>query len=566
MNSRSSVFIFIGILSWIVFISIPSCYWFYTLFSVDSFEGFRAAIMSEFQDVYLENRLDEFFIFKEHYISVSHHLYLILALFISLVALVCAGIYYLFKKSVPLTFKAHPFTQKQLLLLYALGIAWVGYKVFLFFHFPLHIDEVFDFIYYSKKNLIVRHTYQFNDNIQWLNNHILYTDLSHLALSLGASDQLAIRLPSIFSELCLLILIFFWFAKQGITKAIFITVVVALSFWSAIYSVQGRSYHLLALFSVASFLWFNSYLKSKNTLYLVLIVTACSIGLCTNKLFIISCCGLFTYVALHHKRFSLKEKGLLSISIMVVMLITLIFYLPVILVSGWRNIILYSLSKEVLDWTLIHMEILKNISVITNINSKAYLVLLLPLVIYFLSKKRFSHTSTSLLYYFFLQLAIPVIFSLIMHTYMPFRSLIYLNVTFALLVRSLLYDVASNQHSLKIPILTTLSLLLAFNTIFNFKYTWLHRIKVYIYDKAFYASLNKELEMIEDTEFNQIWVERDLHFHLFYSKFKFPNATRTMDSTYQAQENDVVISADTLNNAEVLYTSPIEGAIIQKLK
>ncbi|MBL3655824.1 hypothetical protein [Fulvivirga sediminis] len=564
--SRSSKFLFIGIISWIVFISIPSCYWFYTLFSVDSFEDFRAAIISEFQDVYLDNQLDEFFIFEEHYLSVSHQLHIILALFISLIALTCAGIYYLFKKSAPLTFKAQTFSQNQLLLLYALGIAWVGYKAFLFFHFPLHIDEVFDFIYYSKKNLMVRHTYQFNDNVQWLNNHVLYTDLSSLALNLGAGDQLAIRIPSILGEFCLLAMIFLWFANQGFSKAFFITTAVALSFWSGIYSIQGRSYHLLAVFSVASYFCFESYLKDKNSLYLLLGAWVTSMGLATNKMFIIHCCALFIYAIFHIKCFTHKEKVLLLNSVLLASIMTLIFYFPVLLVSGWRNIILHSLSTELLDWTLIHMEILKNISVITNANNKAYLLLMLPLVLFLLFKRHLSSPTTHLFYYFTVQLIMPILFSLIMHTYIPFRSLIYMNVTFTLLTGSMMYDWASRHHSFKLLILTIMIGLLAINTWLNFSYTWLHRIKGYVYDKDFYYALNQELEMVNTINTKQIWIARDLHFHLFYSKLKFPEATKNMDSTYQPQENDVVISADILNNAEVLYTSPIEGAIIQKLK
>ncbi|UII19851.1 glycosyltransferase family 39 protein [Fulvivirga ligni] len=544
---------------WLIFVSYPSCYWFYIIGEIEDYSQFSTTVNHLFQDTYLNHKIDEYFLSASHFQFVKAYYIPILIAFLILNLLSLALMVRLIKSCGKLSFKAPSLSRKELLTIGSLLLVWLAYKVFLYYHFPLHIDEVFDYVYYSKKDILIRHTYQFTDGIGWANNHVFYTDLSHLLLSLGFPDKLAIRLPSIVAELILLICIFSWLQKKGLVKALFSAILVATSFWAGIYSIQGRSYYLMALFSVVSYILFEEYRTSHKTSQLLLLSFISILAFCTNKLFIIPFTALILYALIQYRSFRKTDFRQILLASSLLAILVGLFYFPVCLVSGWDKIIPRSFTKEPLQPLVLYMETLETMSVITNANAKAYLILLLPFISYLFLRKKYTKETKRLHLFTGLQLFMVIIFSLIMRTYIPFRALIYLNVIFTLLIGFIIYDLSGSHKKL---VLTTCIIIMAANTAFNFKYTWLHRINQYIYDKLFYAQIDRELEIVKKHEPQHIFIQRDLHFHLFYTMLEFPDKTEVYDQMPDVEAQDIIISSDSTSTLKILVDSPIEDALI----
>jgi len=564
MKKPASFVILIILMLWVAFISYPSFYWFWILFSSKDYDDFRSIVIEHFQDSYLVTQIDVNYLSFEHYTVISANLWLILCLFLLLVVICMSGLLFLYKNTSALNESTFKIYKKQWILFSCILLSWLTYKVFLFHFFPLHIDEVFDFVFFTRKDLPVRHSYQVSNELMWMNNHVFYTDISSLFSQLGFSDKLAIRLPSIIAEAILLIVVFLWARKESLYKAIFTVILLILSFWSSIYSIQGRSYFLLALFCFTSFIAFDKFKKSKNNFYLLLLLLSLSLGLSTNKLFLIPCFGLFMFLLVKYDDFNIKEwLSLVYVGICVILL-TLVFYFPVLLLSGWKNIIPMGDTANFYTLYILFPLFFEGISVMTNINYKAYIVLLILPIAYLVFRKHFTDSTKDLYLFWGLQFISLVLFSLITKSYLPFRAMIYLNVIFSILIAYSVYDVSQRISMWQKTILVSFIILWGANTWFNFQYSWVHRLDKFIYARSFYEKLDKELNQIQALNPARILIERELHFHSFYSELKFADKTFIFDKLPILQNGDVIISVKPLSEIETSTQSQVDDAFIHK--
>jgi hypothetical protein len=564
MKKPASFVILIILILWVAFISYPSFYWFWILFSSKDYDDFRSIVIEHFQDSYLVTQIDVNYLSFEYYTVISANLWLILCLFLLLIVICMSGLLFLYKNTSALNESTFKIYKKQWILFSCILLSWLTYKVFLFHFFPLHIDEVFDFVFFTRKDLPVRHSYQVSNELMWMNNHVFYTDISSLFSQLGFSDKLAIRLPSIIAEAILLIVVFLWARKESLYKAIFTVILLILSFWSSIYSIQGRSYFLLALFCFTSFIAFDKFKKSKNNFYLLLLLLSLSLGLSTNKLFLIPCFGLFMFLLVKYDDFNIKEWLSLICVGLYVILLTLIFYFPVLLLSGWKNVIPMGGTGSFHQLYVLFPLFFEGISVMTNINYKAYIALLLLPIAYLFFRKHFTDKTKDLYLFFSLQFISLILFSLITTSYLPFRAMIYLNVIFSILIAYSVYDLSTHFGLWRKVIIISFIILWIGNTWFNFQYSWVHRLDKFIYAREFYKNLDKELNQIQALKPARILIEQELHFHSFYSKLKFADKTFIFDSLPKLKTDDVIISLEHIPNVKIKMKSKVDDAFIHR--
>ena len=266
--------------SFIGTITLLTLYWFCQLYTINDYDKFVHFLKAIFQGSFLVEDLERNFISNDHFIQIqSLKSYLLIGVIVIITLSIFLTQNNLNKIPNKVLEITPSYSNKSKLILIGIILIIVAYKVFLFFYLPAHMDEMFDFVFYAKSNILTRHTYVFNDGNQWYNNHLLYSDFSNIFFKLGLPQKLAMRLPSILGELLLTIFIWFRFKKQETLKSHFIIIILASSFWLSIYSIEARSYYLVSVCTIISFFLINDLLERPNKEQFLLFILVSLIGL-----------------------------------------------------------------------------------------------------------------------------------------------------------------------------------------------------------------------------------------------------------------------------------------------
>lgn len=205
---------------------------------------------------------------------------------------------------------------------------------------PMRYDEAFTFTYFASKPLYIGLSSYIEPN-----NHIFHTFLVHIAYLFLGNKPWVIRLPALISGILLVpasyLLIRKFYNKHA---ALLTTAIIASSSYLIEWSTNARGYSLLCLIFLL-IITLAIYLKqSTNQAAWLTFALLCTLGFYTIPIMLLpfGIVILWLFLSLILKDInitrSLMFKNLLVYSIIIVLL-TLILYLPVILTSGVESIV-----------------------------------------------------------------------------------------------------------------------------------------------------------------------------------------------------------------------------------
>ena len=509
MRFSPSRLLHICFLFWFIILCYVISYWLF-LPEFNSFQEYSSFILNLFETGYQLDGLTTHFLEESNYILLTENLNIIrfsvLSFAVSII-LYYKWINNKFNTQNRLKLDLKPFASSFFI---SFLLIWIGLKVALYFYLPLHVDEVFDFVFYSKNDLITRHTYQFTDGRQWYNNHIFYCDVSNFFHTIGFGDKLSIRLPSILAELVLLSTVYYSVRNSSFTKKCITLAFLALSFWSGIYSVQGRSYMMVACFTFCSFLTIRSYIYTPNKSKFLLLLLFSLLGFASLKIYTVSFFGLMLYALIISRKdfFQLHFHHL----ILLVILGTAFFYMPVVLIGGLEN----AYTTTIVSDAFLTEDLLETFSFITNVNTKAYLFLPVYLLFFVLIRKQLNSFTLDSFYFLIILIGSYLLFSFIAHDYLPFRSIVFINQFFCFSLALSVSDLTTKFR--KQDIVISLSILLfAANTYYNYQFSWVKNYNRYVLGKELYTELDQSLKLIEEANPKRIVLkEQDFFFHFYH--------------------------------------------------
>jgi hypothetical protein len=239
--------------------------------------------------------------------------------------------------------------QRGWLLLLFMGIG--VYRIYFFFAFPLHPDELYSYLFFVRQGFLVSAT-----SYPLPNNHMLYNILCSFPGKLSwLSPKAVMRLPNMAGDLLLLYSIFCLFSRRaGFGRAIGIVAGVAFSYLIAYYSVQGRGYEWQNICALAGGLacWkcFMSEDRHLRKGYALFVVSSVA-GFYINPSFLYP----FTALALMSVYFSLRRRDyrtlfIFSRAVLLTGVLVFIFYLPLVLGSSWRALAEGTHDKRWVDY------------------------------------------------------------------------------------------------------------------------------------------------------------------------------------------------------------------------
>ncbi len=205
---------------------------------------------------------------------------------------------------------------------------------------PLSYDEGFTYYHYSKHPFFIIMTYY-----DYPNNHIFHTLLVRGSNLIFGNNIFALRLPALLSGIFLIPLVYLYVGKffnknSGLLAAILVS-------FSAIlisYSVNARGYSILFCFFISLLVLIELLRKNENKFIWFLFVLIQVIGMYTIPTMMYTSLLVYVYFLMSEyyggkKEFRVINMYKIFLSGLIVLLITLIIYLPVYLFMGLDNLI-----------------------------------------------------------------------------------------------------------------------------------------------------------------------------------------------------------------------------------
>lgn len=183
---------------------------------------------------------------------------------------------------------------------------------------PISYDEAFSYLYNVSKGPIISYLYYPGPN-----NHILFTTLSSFFSFIDAPLFVMRGMNIVLSPLFYVLLFIVVYEKINQKTAWLFVSLLFLNSSLACYSIVGRGYLFLTIFSTLLFLF-------RKSRWFFVIVSMC--GFLTSPVFLFPFVTVLFYELLTAKRVDLW-------ALIVSFLSTLYFYLPVFIVNGWQAVI-----------------------------------------------------------------------------------------------------------------------------------------------------------------------------------------------------------------------------------
>lgn len=202
------------------------------------------------------------------------------------------------------------------------------FKIAFIFYLPLHLDELFSYLFLSSKGLLVSISYYPGPN-----NHVAYNVLSAICQLLPFPTILAIRLPSLIADIFILLICMRFFKKQfSNPNYIFAIVLISFSINYLPYSIAGRGYALQALFGLVGLISVLKWQKNK-TFYTSIFIISNTFG------FWVLPTHLFVFVSLALLSIYLYKNYLsILISSSITALLSIALYSPILILNGVQSI------------------------------------------------------------------------------------------------------------------------------------------------------------------------------------------------------------------------------------
>jgi len=205
-------------------------------------------------------------------------------------------------------------------LWYVLIISFV-FKMYFLVHLPLHLDELFSFLYLTSKGFFTTISYYPGPN-----NHVFYNILVVILLKLNVPIVLSIRLPSLLASLVVQYLLFeigLRFFSQR--KALLLALVPCVANYFFFYSVQGRGYVLAIMLFIMALYFFYFFNQPK-----LIVAILMGLSLFTIPTMILPIISWVLFVRFYKQ---LRLKDILKL-MSFMLLFTLLFYSQILFVTG----------------------------------------------------------------------------------------------------------------------------------------------------------------------------------------------------------------------------------------
>jgi hypothetical protein len=522
-------------------------FWFVLVYQSNSFLAFTNELQELFEGSFLTDKIATHFVSQKHFEGIKSGFWIYLSLFIVILSSFTWLIWSILKKYHFQNLYLRKVKNWFLLLL----ICWLIGKIILFYSLPLYVDEFFDFVFYTKNSVLTRHTYIFNDGVSWYNNHPLFADFSAFFLALGLPKSLSIRLPSILAELGL---IYFLYNRFGDKKLLFLLLFLGInfSFWASIFSCEGRSYYLIGVLLILSFYLINDLKSGIYANKLLLLVLVSGLGLFLNKLYLMPFLGLSMYLFSTIR--SKNELFLWSKIFFGIGLLAALFYFPSFFVSGFRAIYQnFPNQKGGLQLTPLLGEIL---SVITNINSKSYLLLLLLAGLCAFFWQKFTPDLRRWIFFLGFQFVSLALICLLINDYLPERTFIYFNLIFCVFCSFLVHEFYLLYKN-KLLIYSYLAFIFA-NFCYNLNFSWLLQYKHFYMGKERVENVENCLNDIEKLKIKDLDLFEEEYFLVIYSKYYLEDKI-SLNYINQKPVSSTFISIKNLTDSNYQKTSYSKG-------
>ncbi len=196
---------------------------------------------------------------------------------------------------------------------------------------PVFYDEAWTYLNFTSRSVLVT-----LGHYPAPNNHIFFTLLTNITALLPLPATFALRLPNLLllpaAFFTWLLLLRRWFSPE---RSLVGAVLLAVSYPVQLYSLQARGYLLYILLASVAFCIVHTWATRQMQRWIMIVV--CVMGLYTmpSFLYVVFSCGMYLcIVAVAHKNWKYLPNGL--ITVFWTGTLTLLLYLPVLLLNGWR--------------------------------------------------------------------------------------------------------------------------------------------------------------------------------------------------------------------------------------
>lgn len=408
---------------------------------------------------------DHFFILIENNISINNiqilklkqfitHDKLILIKSLSIILSLIISVFYIFKNKTIINFIIEfvstiknilVATYNNLSIPVKISIICISIlKVILIVMVPLHLDEMFSYLFLSSKGIIVSFSYYPGPN-----NHVFFNILSAIFLKLPIPKSIAIRLPSFFADLFIIIIcakFIYQFSKNNLITIISL-LIISFSINYLPYSISARGYALAGALGLIAFIA-NEKLKSNTKFYSIIYIVSNTLAFLTIPTHLYLFVSIVFFQVIIYKNW----KTIFLINAITIIL-TSICYSPIILINGYNAFFNNSWIKSYsIEVYLSNIGIFSNnyISIVTGLHYSyfniVYLVIILTLLYISKSKKLF------LILFFYL--IIPFTIMAIQRITPFYRVFIYLNLFYIIVLISYIIQNKSYKILIFLSILT----------------------------------------------------------------------------------------------------------------
>jgi len=420
-------------------------------------------------------------------------------------------------------------------------------KIYLFIALPYQVDEVFNFVFFIDKGPL--HISIFS------NNHVLYNLIASFWWKWTGDPVLASRLTSILSGMLIHVLLYAvvkYFFDFG--SALFVLLFTGLTFWTTIYSVEGYSYTLMALCWLISVISLLLHFKDHSRGY-GLYILSCVLGFYCSKLFIIpfmSTVMVWVIVGLYQ-----GQKGRMVTIIattLLVLFLSALLYLPMLLWSGANAF--FGIDSVRHDFILKSPILLEIFSVMTEVNSKSYLLLAGVLLLSVICFRRANEKLKILIVLNISTLFTLVLFILITHVYPPSRAFIYTTILFYTLLAVAIASFAPVAVMVKSRSSAVVAILLlvmkVWSSMYLFNNGW-QKTNGSLQDNYFYERLTKQTNCILIHHPRFIFTDRQDEYLNFY--LRLAAIREGIDLTFTCNPGDMLKC-----DLAILHDTPLNNA------
>ena len=204
---------------------------------------------------------------------------------------------------------------------------------------PVIYDEAFTYTYYASRPFSI-----LLSDYSYPNNHIFHTLLVKLSTSVFGVGLWQLRLPALLAGIAVMPL-FYLFVRAMFNRyiALMSLALVAASGGLIEYSALGRGYSLTWFFFIAALLAGRHFVKTNNTVSAIAVGVACAMGMWTVPTMIYAVATVYLWLLLYiggKYESSLRQRTTkLLLSVAVFVLLTALFYTPVLIVHGLPHLI-----------------------------------------------------------------------------------------------------------------------------------------------------------------------------------------------------------------------------------